>query len=233
MNDQETTDADYPRFPAGAAPDASVRTQAGPTPSKAMATWSLVLAAIPAPILWAVSIGLGIAVLRRSRDGRNHGKGLVIAAFVVVAVWIVILVTVVAVNVAGTAERDATGSVTTRGDIPVSEIRTGDCMENDIAEEVEMMTMELIPCEEPHYFEAYATFVLPEGDFPGQKEVDRLSEGGCIKRFDDFVGVGYGESNLELLFMRPYEDGWAYDRGVACLITTETQVAGTLKDAKH
>ena len=226
MMDDQMTEADYPRFPRGSTQDAPV--PAGP-PSKAMATWALVLAIIPAAISWAVSIGLGIAVLRRSRDGRNHGKGLVIAAFVVVAVWIMVIVAVVLVTIVGAAERDTSGTVTSRGDVPVAEVRTGDCIAKEIGEDVEMTTLELIPCAEPHSYESYATFLLPDGDFPGQKEVDRLAEGGCIKRFEDFVGLNYEESEIDMFYMRPFSEGWAVDRGVACLLVNEPRAAGSLK----
>lgn len=229
MDDHESADADYQRFPAGPAQDAPVLTQAGPPPSKAMATWSLVLAVIPVPILWAVSIGLGIAVLSRSRDGRAHGKGLVIAAFVVIGLWIAAIVVAALVGAFGTAERDTAGTVTTRGDVPVAELRTGDCVAKEIGEDVEMLTLEVIPCDEPHSYETYSTFVLPEGDFPGQKEVDRLAEGGCVKRFENFVGLSYDDSKLELFYMRPFAEGWAIDRGVACLLVNETRAAGSLK----
>lgn len=43
-------------------------------PNQTMAVWSLVMAALPLPPLWPVSSGLGIAVLIRSQDDRNHAR---------------------------------------------------------------------------------------------------------------------------------------------------------------
>lgn len=196
-----------------------------------MATWSLVLSIVPAPILWMVSVGLGIAVLVRTKDGRDHGQRRVIAGFIVIAGWILVIIVVILVNVVRAAERDDGGSVTSRGDVPIDDIRAGDCLANDISEDVEMFTAELTPCSSPHYFEAYATFLLSEGDWPGQSQVDRLAEGGCIKRYEEFVGLSYGESEIEMMYLRPYEEGWAIDRGVACLLDSGRPTTGSLEGA--
>ncbi len=84
-----------------------------------------------------------------------------------------------------------------------------------------------------HFFETYATFKLPEGDFPGDEKVDELAGQGCVDRFADFVGVSFDDSKLEMTYMGPLEDSWDFDRGVACLLTEEAETKGSLKGAKR
>lgn len=233
MNDQSTLDGDLPQYPRGSAQDpAGVRTSL--PPSKTMAIWALVLACLPVPILWLVSIPLGLTVLGRSKDGVDHGKKLVIGSFVAIVCWALLIAAAFAAGVNTTpAERDSAGDLASRGDVRVEEIQVGDCLENDLGEDVALSTVEVLPCDEAHQLEAYANFMLPEGSWPGQDEIDRLSEGGCVKRFGTFVGMDFNESELEMVYLRPYEEGWAVDRGVTCFISTGSQTTGTLRLAER
>lgn len=225
MDDELGTSSAYPKFPASASPRPT-----GPPPSKTMATWALVLAIIPGPILWVVSIGLGIAVLRRSRDGFDHGRRRVIAAFVIIAIWVALVIVVVVAEVADDADRDASGTVTSKGDVPITEIQVGDCLTKEIEDDVELLTVEVAPCDDTHVLEAYGNFSLEDGAWPGQDQVDRLAEGGCVKRFEAFVGEPYDTSKLEVFYFRPFEIGWRRgDRGVSCLISSGGPRTGTLE----
>lgn len=201
-----------------------------PPPSKAMSIWALVLAVIPAVLTWIVSVVLAVIVLSHSKDGRDHGKGMAIAALIIVPVWIVITIVIIAASVAGTAERDASGTVTKAGDVSVQSLKPGDCISKDLGEEA-ILTVPVVPCSDPHRQEAYASFTLPAGDFPGQDEVDRLTEGGCLKRFASYVGVPADESDLEIVYLSPWEDSWDIDRGVTCLVSTGSTSTGSLKDS--
>jgi len=230
MDDQASANADLPTYPRASAQGTIVAPPRGDPPSKAMAIWSLVLACIPMPISWVVSVGLGIAVFSRSKDGFDHGKKLVIAGFIVIACWIALVVIAATVGFGRPAERDTSGVLESRGAVPIEKVMVGDCLEN-LREDVAMSTVEVIPCDETHRLEAYANFELPDGDWPGQGEIDRLSEGGCIKRFGDFVGKDFNDSELDMIYLRPYKEGWAVDRGVTCLITEDSPRVGTLERA--
>ncbi|MBZ5733047.1 hypothetical protein K8Z61_00930 [Nocardioides sp. TRM66260-LWL] len=80
--------APYGQAPYGQAPGGYGPAYGGPAelpPSKGMAITALILSLLFCiPVLAAVvAIVLAVIVLRRSRDGRNHGKGLAIAALVI------------------------------------------------------------------------------------------------------------------------------------------------------
>jgi len=59
-------------------------------PGKGMAVTALILAIVGCScVTLLVAVPLAIVVLLRGRDGRNHGKGLAIAALIISAVWVV------------------------------------------------------------------------------------------------------------------------------------------------
>jgi hypothetical protein len=137
-----------------------------------------------------------------------------------------------AYNKLSTADRDDKGNLTSQGKVDVDDLKSGDCVVENLAEG-EFTRVEVAPCAKPHFFEAYATFKLAEGDFPGDEKVDQLAGDGCYERFADFVGVSYDDSELEMTYMTPLEDTWSIDRGVACLITEESATKGSLTAAKR
>ena len=62
-------------------------------PGKGMAITSLVLAILGCTcVTLLVAVPLAIVVLVRGRDGRNHGKGMAIAALVISALWVLVTV---------------------------------------------------------------------------------------------------------------------------------------------
>lgn len=130
------------------------------------------------------------------------------------------------------ADRDKDGNVTSQGKVKVTDLKAGDCVVENLSEG-EFARVEVAPCAKAHFFEAYATFKLAEGDFPGDDQVDQLAGDGCVDRFADFVGVAFDESKLEMTYMTPLKETWESDRGVACLITEEAATKGSLKGAKR
>lgn len=202
-----------------------------PAPSKAMATWALVLGAIPLPIGWLVSLGLGIAVLVRSKDGRNHGKTMVIVGFSLIAGWIVLIAAVIGIAIAIESQAFPDRPEDGTGEVLIEDVRTGDCLARDLTDEVTYV--ELTSCNASHRLEAYAVFDLPDGPFPGQSDVDRRSDEGCTERFENFIGLPFDESEIGLQYVTPVKDVWDYDRSVVCFADTEGMTTGTLKAARR
>lgn len=145
--------------PSGYPPAAFPGGEQGP-PSKGMAIGALVssfLCCLP------VGLVLGIIVLRRGRDGRDHGKGLAIAAIVVnVLVMLASLVLVVVAVVAGSQIR------------AVDDLQPGDCISGDglrgDAASFSSLTEE--DCAEPHDAEVMGTFVLTSQDLEDHPDSD-------------------------------------------------------------
>ena len=197
--------------------------------SKTTAIWALVLSIVPIPLAWLAAVILSIIVLRDSKYSRDNGKGMAISALIVVPVWIVVLILAVALN-SNHAQRDSSGDVFGGGDVSVIKIRVGDCLVDTPGASAQL-TVKLTQCSKPHRQEAYANFDLAKGAFPGQHEVDRLSEGGCFARFKDYVGIDPVKSSLEVVYLRPLEPSWGVTHEVTCLISDGTSSTGSLKDS--
>jgi hypothetical protein len=206
----------------------------GGPPSRAMATWALVLGILPIPLGNAVAMVLAVRVLLRGKDGRNHGKGRAIVALVVAPVWLLVNIVLVSQVLAEQADRNLSGVVTQRGDVPITALNVGDCLPDEVTADKEALTVALAPCAEPHSAEVYAEFVLAAGPYPGDAQVTRLAEGGCVLRFQGFTGVSYAKSALDLTFLQPIRSSWRQNnREVTCMAGASTPNTGTLKDAKR
>jgi hypothetical protein len=219
-----------------------------PTPSKAMAGWALGLSIFNCLGVGAlIAIGLGIAVLvKGQRDGRNHGAGMAIAALIISALWIVGLVVFLVLAFLGKIEiddsdRDQAGRITHEQEISLSSLREGDClaeeefdMSSDEGEDIYEVTA--APCSGAHSLEAYVSFDLDDGDYPGDDEVVRLANIGCINRFGDFVGVPPARSRLVVTFIYPQSSSWRIqdDREVLCFVgEADGSTVGTLEGSKR
>lgn len=118
------------------------------------------------------------------------------------------------------AERDKSGVVTAADDVAVDQLRVGDCLETPADGVVTDLTA--IPCGQAHDGEVYHSFELPDGDYPGDEQVQTAGEQGCVEQFEAFVGTSFDDSELGLLPLTPVEDGWTRgDQGVLCIVQDE------------
>lgn len=143
---------------------------------------------------------------------------------------------------------DPTTSAAPSGPTPGSRIvplrlSLGDCFDSpellgaNSDDELEVRTVTLQDCDTPHDLEVYAEYEVDvEGEeFPG---ADVIAEEaiGCLPRFEDFVGMSYQESVLEVYHFFPTETSWDTfgDREILCMVTEPgRQVSDTLRDAQR
>lgn len=102
----------------------------------------------------------------------------------------------------------------------VFSLDVGDCFDDPTPESSEVTDVEVVGCDSPHDNEVYATFDLPDTDFPGADEVLEASLAGCAERFEDLTGVPVGESSLDATLLAPTEQSWTSrdDREVICYL---------------
>ncbi|KUP96121.1 septum formation family protein [Thermobifida cellulosilytica] len=125
-------------------------------------------------------------------------------------------------NPSGTTEED------------VFNIGVGDCFPSEETQaEGEVSTVQTVPCSEPHDGEAYAAGDMPDGDFPGEVEIQNFADDFCITEFDLFVGVSYEQSELDFTYYYPTAESWASgDREILCVVYDPAgDVTGTLEGA--
>jgi hypothetical protein len=108
-------------------------------------------------------------------------------------------------------------------------LKIGDCTGPLTSGTVDELT--LIPCAEPHAWEAFAATDLQGEDFPGAGKVQDQSEEFCNDQFKAFVGLSVSKSEYHLTVLQPTKQTWndAGDRQVTCLAGDgEGKVEGSL-----
>jgi hypothetical protein len=159
-----------PAMAPGAFPGAGVE----PEPSKAMAITALVLSLL---CCFPIGLILAIVVLVRSRDGRNHGKGLAIGAVVASIVSVVAL----SAGVYGLTQVDWDEL------LPVEQLETGECLNaSNLTDDSEdfVEDIEEVGCDESHDAEVLVTKELTQDDADGYDPAsstlctDLITEGG-------------------------------------------------------
>lgn len=100
----------------------------------------------------------------------------------------------------------------------VATAEVGDCIDNEL-EGQEISSFDVVDCDETHTAELYYKFDLPDGDFPGIEQISTAVQEECLgSNFEDYVGIDFASSELDVLPVTPTEQTWdeADDREVLC-----------------
>lgn len=127
-------------------------------PGKGMAIAALVLAFIACILPNIISAVLAIIVLRRSKDGRDHGKGLAIAALVIDVLVIL-----------GWVGAIALGALSLSGE-SVDDLKTGQCLTGEglnVDSNDPVSGIEVVACDSGHDGEVVATKELSSEEADG------------------------------------------------------------------
>lgn len=117
-------------------------------------------------------------------------------------------------------------------DVNVFDLKVGDCLGGQF-EEGEVQEAQTVDCADPHALEIYSSFDIPTGPYPGEDSVIQSAQDGCLRDFNDFIGLSYDDSELELTYYYPLEDAWPQDREVLCVVVSPVLVQGTLEGAQR
>lgn len=128
--------------------------------------------------------------------------------------------------------RNSAGQITAPTTIDTFSIRVGDCVGK--IETGSTTALRLIPCDQPHYWEAFALAELEGEEFPGNSKAADTADRLCRREFTDFVGVKVDDSTFELTSLIPTKETWTQtgDRQVTCLAgSTSGKITGSLRGA--
>ncbi|MFZ1410018.1 MAG: septum formation family protein [Micropruina sp.] len=133
------------------------------------------------------------------------------------------------VSCSSEAPRNSAGEVTASAVAAAASIKVGDCTGE--LKEGSLSTADLVPCAQAHYFEAYASKILTDGDFPGEESLRKSADTYCNDQFETFVGVGSNDSTYVVFHLTPVAETWATgDRQILCLAGSEKGgLTGSLK----
>jgi hypothetical protein len=182
-----------------------------------------------------LGIGLGIGALARIRRSGRAGRGMAIAGIVLGALWLVVLVaaTAVAFVVGHDVHRDSTGAPTSSGPVTLKDVRAGDCA-STLPLGTHVVTVDVLPCDEPHLGEVYLTFDFAPGTYPGEPEVRRLTSGRCQAALPEYVGATPGATGYNIVFVKPSATSWSHGtRHVVCMLVrpSHERMTGSAKGA--
>ena len=129
---------------------------------------------------------------------------------------------------------DAAGPSGAGREVMFDDVRLGDC--TDQIPEGVTLTVRVLPCDQPHEGEVYATFELSGDDYPGAGEIERLALGGCQR--EAVAALPPDDKTLyDLVYLAPSAQTWDRgDRTVSCVLSDPTGkplvgsvVAGTVR----
>ena len=103
----------------------------------------------------------------------------------------------------------------------LDDLAEGDCFDDPT--ELQVQSVPLLSCEEPHDNEVFALFALVGGSdapYPGDLEVAEDANILCLGDFESYVGVSYFDSSLDIAHFTPTRESWdeTGDRGVVCAL---------------
>lgn len=101
----------------------------------------------------------------------------------------------------------------------VFSLSVGTCFDDQ--ESTEISSVPEVECSEPHDNEVFAVIDYTESDaYPGTEEMRDIGTGLCIEQFDEYVGLAYLESDLNVFAITPSQSSWDEDndREVICAL---------------
>ncbi len=132
------------------------------------------------------------------------------------------------------ADRAGDGSIAKAGDLDVLALQVGDCFDSP-GEVEEVSRIRAVPCDEAHDNEVFFEFDLPEGDaLPPRQVIDDEIGARCIPAFDEFVGMAYEDSELDVFTFEPTAGSWREgDRTIMCAVydLSGEQLVGSARGA--
>ncbi len=129
----------------------------------------------------------------------------------------------------GSTPRNTAGQVTAQASVDAFQVKVGDCTGS--LKEGDVSDLQVIPCADAHFYEAFGSTQLTEGSYPGESEVTKEANKFCTAEFKTFIGLATKDSGYDMFFLYPVEKSWATgDREVLCLVGSDKgKITGSLK----
>jgi Septum formation len=136
--------------------------------------------------------------------------------------WLIVLVFIVGGAAVGwyfSAGRGSEGQITKSGDLEAKDLRVGDCFDLKDPSADTIGDVTALPCSADHEFELFYSGSMPEGAFPGDPGFKTYVQSNCFPAFAAYVGTAYDDSELDVYWLQPTDDGWRDgDRSVQCAV---------------
>ena len=189
------------------------------------------------PLAPIVGIGLALAVLIRSRRGRNHGikkaiagiaigtSGLALIAGLVFGAWWF--------TSGANIERDSIGTVTSKGTGWLMDLQVGDCYNVPGPGGVKSAIgiVDVVPCAQEHQWEIYQRAPIPGTNWPGYSEVDDRAYAACRAAFKRVMANNDSSLSLSTYSFAPTKQDWIVgDHYATCASGNVVPTTGSISD---
>ncbi|MFJ6072538.1 DUF4190 domain-containing protein [Streptomyces sp. NPDC093065] len=166
----------------------------------------------------AVGLVLGLVALARIRRRGERGKGFAVAGSVLSSVGLALWVLTLSTGAAGDlwdGFRDAA-----RGEDTAYSLEKGQCFTTP-GGSLQGVTYDVdeVPCEKAHDGEVFASFALPDGSYPGDREITRAADDRCYALQDAYAMDRWALSDdVDVYYLTPTAASWRTgDREITCL----------------
>lgn len=166
----------------------------------------------------------GAVALLRLRTSRKRGQGLAVSGMVLAVAWTALGALVYTNVLSRPPLRDATGKVTRRGDIAVTQLLVGDCIERwTSTAKIDKVTV--VPCTTAHNAEVFHTFDVTGKDFPGDGPISEQASTQCLDNLKTTIKE-VDRKTIQLAVYKPIATSWKHgEHAVACVAV---QSSGTI-----
>ncbi len=163
-----------------------------------------------------ISVICGIVGLKKAKQGQG-GRGLAIAGLVLSGLWVVLAA--VAILVYFTIGK---------GTVTATDIEVGDCLA-EIPDGSRVLTVQTVGCDESHAGEVFAVLLMPEGDYPGQSEIEKY-QNRCEPELAAYSPDAITDDSVRMYVLYPTAETWEQgDRAVTCIATLDPPRSGSLR----
>jgi hypothetical protein len=154
----------------------------------------------------ALALLLGLIGLIRCRGGRRRGAPLAVIGMVLAVLWGAGSAFAVLQNSAPEA-RDASGKIVRKGDVEVTSLKVGDCLEK-LAAANQVGKITALPCTSNHEAEVFHTFTAGGGDkFPGEQAVKDEATTQCLEKAKTALKPDDAKK-ATVAYLKPIEAPW-------------------------
>ncbi|MEV7287252.1 DUF4190 domain-containing protein [Streptomyces sp. NPDC093252] len=167
-------------------------------------------------LLPGVGLVLGLVALAQIRRRGERGKGMAITGAALSAVglllWTLFFTT-------GASDEFLDGVKEGVRESSTLYVPKGKCFNTpDGTSEGVMYDVDEVPCADAHEGEVFATFALPEGDFPGDNRLAEIADERCYGLRDDYAMDTWAvPDNVDVYYLVPIPSSWRLgDREVTC-----------------
>ena len=198
----------------------------GPKPLSKLAVVSLVLGFLGG----GLGLILGLVALLRIRRTGKRGAPLAVGGIVLAVAWAALVGYVYVAVINAPQARDTPGGpVVRRGEVLVTDLRVGDCIEKwAVSNSIGKVTV--VPCTFNHDAEIFHTFTAGgAGAFPGDKAVTDEANTQCTTK----AKTGLKPDDLKtakIAFLKPVQASWdKNEKQVTCVATTPAPLGRSIR----